>query len=153
MVQPLSRRVLLVGLAALPWLGRAAVAAPAPVTVYKDPSCGCCGGWVEHLRQAGFSVTVVEDADLSEVKTRLGVPDDLLSCHTAEVGGYVIEGHVPAPAILRLLAERPQATGLAVPGMPPGSPGMGGEPVPFEVMLFGPTGQTVYGRFRGGEPL
>jgi hypothetical protein len=124
------------------------------VTVTKDPSCGCCSGWVDHLKQAGFPVAVVETAEINRVKTRLGVPKALAACHTGEVTGYVIEGHVPALAIRRLLAERPQATGLAVPGMPVGSPGMeveGMEPDTYEVMLFGPSGQRTFARYRGAQ--
>ena len=102
------------------------------VTVRKDPTCSCCTGWADHLRAEGFPVTEVATSDLKAVKTRLGVPTDLSGCHTAEVGGYAIEGHVPAVAIKRLLAERPVATGLAVPGMPAGSPGMGGEPEVYD---------------------
>jgi hypothetical protein len=122
------------------------------VAVTKDPSCGCCGKWIEHLKEAGFPVEVTESADVNRVKVRLGVPKALASCHTAEVDGYVIEGHVPAPAIKRLLTERPQAKGLAVPGMPVGSPGMeveGMDPEIFEVVLFGPLGQRTFARFRG----
>jgi hypothetical protein len=124
------------------------------VTVTKDPSCGCCSGWVDHLKQAGFPVEIVEDAEIGRVKARLGVPQALASCHTAEVGGYVIEGHVPAGSIRRLLAEKPQATGLAVPGMPVGSPGMaveGMEPDTYEVVLFGPQGQRTFARYRGAQ--
>ena len=88
------------------------------VTISKDPNCSCCTGWADHVRAAGFPVTNVAVTDLKTIKTRLGVPEDLGGCHTAEVGGYVLEGHVPASAIERLLRERPQATGLAVPGMP-----------------------------------
>ena len=108
--------------------------------VTKDPNCGCCGGWVEHMKAAGFSVEVITSSDVDQVKLRLGVPDDLASCHTAEVSGYVVEGHVPADAVKRLLAEKPQARGLAVPGMPMGSPGMevaGKAPESYEVVLFG----------------
>jgi len=122
------------------------------VTVTKDPNCSCCAGWIEHLRKAGFPVTVVDIPDVKPTKARLGVPDALASCHTAEVDGYVIEGHVPADAIERLLRERPQATGLAVPGMPAGSPGMSGEPEIFEVILFSPTAQSAFGHYRGAEP-
>ena len=93
-------------------------AAQPVVTVHRDPNCGCCLGWVQHLQKAGFPTKVLETKDLEAVKTRLGVPDDLAACHTAEVLGYVIEGHVPAPALQRFLAEKPNATGLAVPGMP-----------------------------------
>ena len=92
------------------------------VVVSKDPSCGCCGAWVDHIRQAGFPADVVETSAGNRIKTRLGVPPALASCHTAEVDGFVIEGHVPAAALKRLLAERPAgAKGLAVPGMPVGS--------------------------------
>ncbi|MBA1158905.1 DUF411 domain-containing protein [Microvirga mediterraneensis] len=124
------------------------------VVVTKDPNCGCCSGWADHLKQAGFPVEIAETAEISRVKARLGVPQALASCHTAEVGGYVIEGHVPAASIKRLLAERPQAAGLAVPGMPVGSPGMeveGMEPDTYEVVLFGPSGQRTFARYRGAQ--
>lgn len=149
-----SRRTVVVGLAASLSLARAALAEGLPtVAVTKDPSCGCCGKWVAHLREAGFAVTVTE-GPVNPVKARLGVPRDLASCHTAQVGDYVIEGHVPAGAIKRLLLEKPQATGLAVPGMPVGSPGMeveGTEPDTYEVVLFGPAGRSAFARYRGGE--
>jgi len=124
------------------------------VVVTKDPSCGCCSGWTDHLKQAGFPVEIVETAEINRVKTRLGVPRALASCHTAEVGGYVIEGHVPAGSIKRLLTETPQAAGLAVAGMPVGSPGMeveGMEPDTYEVVLFGPAGQRTFARYRGSQ--
>ena len=111
--------------------------------------------WVEHVEAAGYPVRVVESADLDSMKQRLGVPAELASCHTAEVGGYVVEGHVPAAAINRLLAERPSGTGLTVPGMPVGSPGMeipGVDPEPYEVLLFGSTIRT-FGRFLGSQEL
>ncbi|MGH1569799.1 DUF411 domain-containing protein [Methylobacterium sp. P31] len=150
-----SRRAVLMGLAAGLALGRRALAQSLPtVAVTKDPSCGCCEKWVAHLREAGLTVTVTE-GPVNPVKVRLGVPRDLASCHTAEVGGYVIEGHVPAGAIKRLLAERPKATGLAVPGMPVGSPGMeveGMEPDTYELVLFGPEGRSTFARYRGGVP-
>lgn len=140
------------GLAVLPFAALAAKAPP--MTVHKDPNCGCCGGWVEHLRQAGFEVETVDTARLNAVKTRLRVPPELAACHTAEVAGYVVEGHVPALAIERLLRERPAAIGLAVPGMPMGSPGMeGGEPEVYEVILFGPAGQQMFGRFKGDREV
>jgi len=126
------------------------------VMVTKDPSCGCCSGWVDHIRAAGFPVEVRETPEINRVKVRLGVPQDLASCHTAEVGGYVIEGHVPADAIKRLLVEKPQAKGLAVPGMPVGSPGMevkGVEDDTYEVVLFGPSGQGTFARYQGPRPL
>lgn len=94
------------------------------ILVHHSPTCGCCGVWVEHLRTSGFAVEVRQEEDLEPIKQRLGVPDDKRSCHTAEVDGYFIEGHVPASDIERLLTERPVAKGLALPGMPAGSPGM-----------------------------
>lgn len=95
-----------------------ALAETAAILVHKDPNCGCCTGWVQHLKDAGFAVTVEETANLQAVRKRLGVPSDLAACHTAEIGGYVIEGHVPALAVRQLLDKRPAAVGLAVPGMP-----------------------------------
>ncbi len=147
----LSRRAIL-ALAA-----GAAVAAPRPlraetlplVTVSKDPNCGCCQKWADHLAAAGFPVKVIDTDAMDAIKHRLGVPEELVSCHTAQVGGYVIEGHVPAAAVLRLLQEKPKAAGLAVPGMPAGSPGMeGGIPEIYDVVLFGPDGRSIFGRFR-----
>jgi hypothetical protein len=94
------------------------------VEVYKNPSCGCCGAWVTHMQKAGFAVTVREVTDLSPLRERLGIPAEHASCHSAKVGGYVLEGHVPADDVKRLLREKPQALGLAVPAMPLGAPGM-----------------------------
>lgn len=153
----ISRRALLVGLATASLTASAfpsAAEALPKMTVTKDPSCGCCGAWVDHVRKAGFPVEVIESAEVNRLKVRLGVPQDLASCHTTEVGGYVIEGHVPADAIKRLLAEKPQAKGLAVPGMPVGSPGMevqGVEDDTYDVVLFGPAGQTTFSRYRGTQ--
>lgn len=116
------------------------------VEVYKSPTCGCCADWIKHLRQNGFNVKAHDVADASGYRAKFGVPDQLGSCHTAAVGGYAIEGHVPAREIKRLLAEKPNAKGLAVPGMPKGSPGMEG-PVsdPYDVLLFQAGGKyTVY---------
>jgi hypothetical protein len=107
---------------------------------------------VRHLEKAGFVVTVAETAGLDAVKRRLGVPADLKSCHTAEVDGYVLEGHVPAAAVRQLLEQRPDGIGLAVPGMPAGSPGMeGGVPQKYEVVLFGATGRQTFMRFVGAD--
>jgi hypothetical protein len=107
------------------------------ITVYKDPQCGCCARWAEHLRAGGFRVVVRDTSDVSAVKRRLGVPDRLASCHTGVVAGYVVEGHVPADLVRRLLRERPRASGLAVPGMPMGSPGMEGpQSDRYDVILF-----------------
>jgi hypothetical protein len=141
--------------AALLCAGRRAEAAPA-MTVHKDPGCPCCDGWVEHVRAAGYEARVVEEPALNALKARLGVPPGLRSCHTAEIDGYVLEGHVPAPAIVRLLAERPKARGLAVPGMPVGSPGMevpGREPDAYDVMLFGDGEPTRFMTFKGDEAI
>lgn len=132
---------------------RGAVAADgAAVLVHKDPNCGCCSGWVRHLKEAGFAVKVDETTNLHVVRTRLGVPPDLAACHTAEVSGYVLEGHVPAAAVRQLLEKRPNAVGLSVPGMPVGSPGMeGGAPERYEVVLFGTSGRQTFMRFLGGD--
>jgi hypothetical protein len=122
------------------------------ITVHKDPTCGCCSGWVQHLQKAGFVAKVVETRDIDAVKTRLGVPNDLAACHTAEISGYVVEGHVPATALRRFLAEKPQAAGLAVPGMPIGSPGMeAGQPERYDVVLFGPDIRRTYMSFVGDQ--
>jgi hypothetical protein len=109
--------------------------------VYKSPTCGCCSKWVEHVRQAGFTVKVTEmdDSALSGFKTKLGVPRTAQSCHTGVIGGYTIEGHVPAAEISRLLKEKPAIQGIAVGGMPLGSPGMevsGSAPQPYNVVTF-----------------
>jgi hypothetical protein len=129
-----------------------AVAQTPGILVHKDPNCSCCSGWVRHLKDAGFAVTVEATADLQPVRKRLGVPADLAACHTAEVGGYVLEGHVPAAAVRRLLEQRPTAVGLAVPGMPAGSPGMeGGAPQRYDVVLFGAGGRQSFMHFVGAE--
>ena len=153
----IGRRSVLSGLSALALFagGRIGVAADPTVVVTKDPNCGCCSGWVEHLRQAGFTVDIRDVPDINRVKARLGVPSDLAACHTAEVSGYVIEGHVPASALRRFLDEKPKAKGLAVPGMPVGSPGMEVPDTPpeeYNVILFGPTRRT-YARFKGTVEL
>ncbi len=128
------------------------VRAASAMTVHKDPTCGCCEAWVNHVRAAGYEARVVEIAAINAVKAKLGVPHALRSCHTAEIDGYVIEGHVPAAAIARLLAERPKVRGLAVPGMPIGSPGMeveGRDPESYDVMAFGDGEPRAIMRFRG----
>lgn len=120
------------------------------VVVYKSPTCGCCKEWVRHLQANGFSVTTHDVANLLPYKTTNGVPITLESCHTAKVGGYVIEGHVPANDIKRLLKERPPVVGLAVPGMPNGSPGMeqGGRKDRYDVLTFDKQGKTgVYAQY------
>lgn len=120
------------------------------MTVYKDQGCGCCDLWVEHLEKAGFTVEVHEMSDMGPTKVRLGVPPAMRSCHTGEVSGYFLEGHVPAADVLRLLRERPDARGLAVPGMPLGSPGMEvqGHSQPYDVLLVAKDGKTsVYAHY------
>ena len=154
MSQPFAtRRNLLLALAALPF---ATLAQQAPkkvlVEVWKDPSCGCCKDWVKHLEANGFAVKVNENGN-DAMRAKLGMPQKLASCHTALVGGYAIEGHVPAADIRRLLKDRPQAIGLSVPGMPVGSPGMD-DPVygkrrdPFDVLLVSRSGEPrVYASY------
>jgi len=130
------RRILLLGLG-LPFV---AWGAPSPaVEVWKSPDCGCCKDWVKHLEAHGFVVRVHDDGN-TDARARLRMPLELGSCHTAQVGGYAVEGHVPAREIQRLLRERPKAIGLAVPAMPLGSPGMdgpeyGGRKTPYDVLL------------------
>ena len=150
---PTRRRVLRLAFAAtaLPLVGRWLFVTPAragglpPIVVWKDPNCGCCDGWVQHMRKAGFSVTVRPSDNMAAVKQARGVPDDMQSCHTGVIDGYVIEGHVPAPDVLRLIAERPSAEGAAVPGMPASAPGMDQPGEPYTVMLFGtPAGNQTY---------
>ncbi|CAN7188277.1 DUF411 domain-containing protein [Bosea sp. LjRoot237] len=156
-----SRRGLLIGavqLAAAFGLRRpsSAVERLPKMIVTRDPNCGCCGNWVTHVKAAGFPVEVIEVADVAPLKLKLGVPDALSSCHTAEIGGYVVEGHVPAEAIKRLLAERSKATGLAVAGMPVGSPGMevpGQAPDAYDVMVFSAGRQNVFARYRGLQQI
>lgn len=150
----LSRRSFLVSLAAAPFVvsGAASSLAAAPadlVRMYKTPWCGCCEAWGEHMREAGFPIDVTVLQDLTPLKESHGISESLASCHTALVGGYVLEGHVPAADVRRLLAERPAATGLAVPGMPLGSPGMetDGPADSYEVILFAPGRQEVFSRY------
>ena len=116
---------------------------PKKVTVYKTPTCGCCKKWVTHLEKSGFEVETIDMRDLGMIKSMSGVEPKLASCHTAQVGGYVIEGHVPADDIKRLLSERPAVKGLTVPGMPHGSPGMEtGHKAPYQVLTFDAEGKT-----------
>lgn len=134
----LTARPLMTGAATLP-----------PVTIYKDPNCGCCGIWTTYLQARGFKVEVVMTDDMDPIKRRARVPDDLRTCHTAFIGDYVVEGHVPLPAIAKLLDERPRVLGIAVPGMPAGSPGMPSvNPEPYDVFTFAADGrQSVYMSF------
>jgi hypothetical protein len=122
---------------------RAGAARP-PVTVYKDPSCGCCKEWVKYMEKSGFVVTAHDDSDMDALKDHYGVPSGVRSCHTALVGSYVIEGHVPAADVERMLKEQPKVAGLAVPGMVMGSPGMeGGMSKPYTVVAFQKNGSTT----------
>jgi len=124
-------------------------ARPIAITMYKSPTCGCCAAWGDHLKANGFTVTVRDMENLTPIKAEAGVPPRLQSCHTAIVQGYAVEGHVPADLIKKLLAEKPRVTGIAVPGMPIGSPGMeqGTTKQPYDVLLFDAQGRTtVYAR-------
>lgn len=154
MSENLSRRALLargavlaLGLSSMARLLQAAAPKPA-MLVYKDPSCGCCEKWVTMMGAAGFDVSARNTTDMDAIKRRYGVTAALASCHTALVEGYVIEGHVPADLIRKLLADKPKLVGLAVPGMVTGSPGMEGpNPQRYEVLAFAKTGTpTVYAR-------
>lgn len=145
---------LVAGLAVLPAIGIADGTAPppqfaGPITVYKSPTCGCCGNWVDYLRADGFRVTVIDRENMTEVKEKYGVGPALRSCHTAVVDGYVVEGHVPARDIRRLLSERPDVAGLTAPGMPQMSPGMLSiEPRGYDVLTFDDEGRTrVFSRY------
>ncbi|MGE0552668.1 MAG: DUF411 domain-containing protein [Gemmatimonadales bacterium] len=130
------------GLTILPRLARAAVLPS--IAVYKSPTCGCCGSWVDHMKANGFEVAVHDLDDLTPIKARYGVGSRLQSCHTALVGGYVIEGHVPASDVKQLLEDRPKIVGLTIPGMPMSAPGMDGKPFqPYDVLTFDAAGKTT----------
>ena len=121
--------------------------APVEVVVYKSPTCGCCSKWVDHMTASGFKVIAHDTSNMQAVKTRLGVPDAMASCHTSVVNGYIIEGHVPAADIQRLLRDKPKVAGLAVPGMVTGSPGMeGSRSDPYNVIAFGDGKTSVFAR-------
>ena len=140
----MKSRLLFRILAPLALLASAESAVAATLVVTKSAYCGCCKHWVEHMKKAGFTVEVREVEDVGATAERLGVPAGLRSCHTSEIGGYVIEGHVPAADVKRLLATKPKATGIAVPGMVVGSPGMehGDHKEPYQVVLFDKSGKT-----------
>lgn len=148
----MQRRAFIFGALAVPFIASIAHAADLPrVAVAKSPTCGCCGAWVEHMRAAGFEVDVqdVSDEALAAIKQRIGLTPEQTSCHTGQIGDYFVEGHVPAEDVKRLLAERPEAHGLAVPGMPAGSPGMemGDMRDAYDTLLIGTNGQaTVFAR-------
>ena len=120
------------------------------VMVYKSPTCGCCAKWVSHLEESGFVVNTTDQADVSPIKKKVGLPGELSSCHTAIVDGYVVEGHVPADVVKKMLKERPDIIGISTPGMPIGSPGMeqGDQVDSYDVIAFDKTGKTfVYASF------
>ena len=154
-----TRRGALLGSAALASvaLTRASAAEPVHIAVTKGTGCECCEKWAKHLTANGYSVSVTETDDLEAVKTKLAIPEDLRTCHTGQTGDYLLEGHVPAVAVAYLLREKPEGMiGLAVPGMPVGSPGMevkGAKPDEYSVILFGPAGRRVWGKFRGASQI
>lgn len=146
----MKRRSLLGALAALPLAGSLPAWSATPIHVFKNPSCGCCLAWIDHLKAAGFAVKVTDTDDTISVRQRLGMPDRFGSCHTATIEGYVLEGHVPASDVKRMLSQRPKALGLAVPGMPVGSPGMeyGDRKDPYDVFLVERNGSaTVFASY------
>lgn len=139
------RHALVAAVAALAAPGASAAAPPAPLTVYKTASCGCCTGWISHMSRAGYRPKAVVVDDITPLNKRYGAPFELSSCHLATVGGYVVVGHVPAADVTRLLKERPKALGITVPGMPVGSPGMeaaDGRREPYQTLLLQPGGRT-----------
>jgi hypothetical protein len=152
------RTLVAAGLAALALPASAWAEALPRLQVWRDENCGCCIAWVDHMRAAGFPIEDNVVRSVAAARRMLGTPSDLLSCHAALVGGYALEGHVPAAAVLRLLAQRPAGIrGLAVPGMPVGSPGMevpGQAPETYDVLAFDARGgRSVFMRFRGGTPV
>jgi len=146
----ISRRSVLARFAALAAAGfaftsRTHAQKKTPVLVYKDPNCGCCHKWVEHMQANGFDVTVKDTSDLAGINRARGIPDSLASCHTAHVEAYLIEGHVPAADVRKLLAQKPKGIrGLTIPGMPPSAPGMDMKPFqPYTVLAFDANGKTT----------
>lgn len=128
--------------------------AEAKMVMHKSATCGCCSKWAARMREAGYIVEEIVEDDMNAVKKRLGVPGDMASCHTAEIDGYIIEGHVSSAAVARLLKERPKAIGLAAPGMPGGSPGMeSAEPEEFTLYLFDASDRREFGRWIGDKPV
>ena len=133
------------GLAALATTGVAFGDVQHHVKMYKSPECDCCEGHAAHLEQNGFKVTIIEDDDIFVRKAKLGIPDALAGCHTGLVAGYVIEGHIPASFVNKLIDERPAIVGLSIPGMPLGVPGMEGpRDEPLDIFVIDATGKTVY---------
>jgi hypothetical protein len=138
----ITRRALLFSAVSLAIAGSVR-AAPVTVTLYKSPECGCCEGYADYLRHHGFTVAVWATNALAEISRKAGIPTDLQGCHTAFIGDYVVDGHVPFEAIEKLLAERPTIKGITLPGMPPGSPGMSGEKIGL---------LTIYAIGQDGKP-
>lgn len=148
----IDRRTLVLSSLAAAALGGRGFADEQPLMmVYKSPTCGCCNAWIDHVEAAGFRMAVQNRPDVTPVKRRYNIPQALWSCHTAVIGDYVVEGHVPAAEIERMLSERPQILGLAVAGMPAGSPGMEvpGYSQPYDVHAFAPGGMSVYAHYEG----
>ena len=149
----MNRRVflnLLAGSAALTLAGAPPAKAALPaITAYRNPGCGCCEAWADAMRQSGFTLTMQDDEDLAARAEKLAIPQDLFGCHVAVVGDYILSGHVPPEDVQRMLAEKPAIIGLAVPGMPVGSPGMEGSPVvPYKVIAFAADGtQSVFATY------
>lgn len=146
----MNRRSLIYSLAAWPLLSIFSANAATPIHVYKTASCECCTAWTKHLSGAGFAVQITTTEDTAAIRRKVGIPDAFGACHSATIQGYAIEGHVPAAEIRRLLALRPQAIGLAVPSMPPGSPGMeyGDRKDPYQVFLIDRQGRdTVFASY------
>ena len=141
----MTRRLMLGGFGLFALMPTAQAASLPAIKAYRNPGCGCCEKWAELLKAAGFAVTMEDDPNLEARREAAGVPADIAGCHTAFMGDYIIEGHVPVEDIKRLIAERPVARGLAVPGMPAESPGMevGGDKEPFDVLLFEDDGSRV----------
>jgi len=148
-------RTLLIGMASVLILSSASVGQqpkpkPIPMSVYKSPACGCCSLWIDYMRKNGFDAKVQDVDNIGALKLKLGVREEFSSCHTTEVGGYIVEGHVPVEVVQRMLNERPKIAGIAAPGMPAGSPGMevpGGRKEPYNILAFTSDGKTtVYER-------
>ena len=130
----LTRRTLLTAASTLAFVGPAMAAPPPALTLYKTPECGCCDSYADYLRVAGFTIAIKPTNELAEISRKAGIPSELQGCHTAFLGDYVVEGHVPVEAIRKLLAERPAIKGIVLPGMPEGSPGMSGtNAAPFTI--------------------
>ena len=144
----MNRSLVALLMLALLGAGSAAASAAEIVDVYKSPNCGCCGKWIDHMKDAGFEVRTHNVMDVPLARKTLGMPERFGSCHTAKVGGYVVEGHVPAADVQRLLKEKPKAVGIAVPSMPPGSPGMeSAKPVLYNTLLIQAGGEaTVFAK-------